>query len=113
VSRLCVCGPFGLAQAANLTNLYQPLPITIEANRGQAQPDVEAIARTETLVLIPIAGHHMGTVDILTELNSHRVPLYALSNWSVEDLPCSSEAVRVFEVVQGSYALWRGETAET
>lgn len=31
-----------------------------------------------------LAGPISGTVDILTKLNSHRVPLYALSNWSAE-----------------------------
>src|ERR1700730_12685790 len=36
-----------------------------------------------------LAGPISGTVDILTELNSHRVPLYALSNWSVETFPAA------------------------
>jgi 2-haloacid dehalogenase len=34
-----------------------------------------------------LAGPISGTVDILTKLNSRRVPLYALSNWSVETFP--------------------------
>ncbi len=36
-----------------------------------------------------LAGPISGTVDILTKLNSHRVPLYALSNWSAETFPAA------------------------
>src|SRR5580700_9938864 len=34
-----------------------------------------------------LAGPIPGTVDILTELHSRGVPLYALSNWSTETYP--------------------------
>jgi 2-haloacid dehalogenase len=44
-----------------------------------------------------LAGPISGTVDILTELNSHRVPLYALSNWSVETFPA---ALKRFEFLK-------------
>jgi len=44
-----------------------------------------------------LAGPISGTVDILTKLNSHRVPLYALSNWSVETFP---SALRRFEFLK-------------
>jgi 2-haloacid dehalogenase len=36
-----------------------------------------------------LAGPISGTVDILTKLNSRRVPLYALSNWSAETFPAA------------------------
>ena len=36
-----------------------------------------------------LAGPISGTVDVLQELNSHRVPLYALSNWSAETFPAA------------------------
>jgi 2-haloacid dehalogenase len=44
-----------------------------------------------------LAGPISGTVDILTKLNSHRVPLYALSNWSVETFPV---ALKRFEFLK-------------
>ena len=44
-----------------------------------------------------LGGPISGTVDILTKLNSHGVPLYALSNWSVETFPA---AVRRFEFLK-------------
>ena len=44
-----------------------------------------------------LAGPISGTVDILTKLNSHRVPLYALSNWSAETYPW---AVKRFDWLQ-------------
>jgi len=44
-----------------------------------------------------LAGPISGTVDILTKLNSHRVPLYALSNWSVETFPA---ALKRFEFLK-------------
>jgi 2-haloacid dehalogenase len=34
-----------------------------------------------------LAGSISGTVDVLTELHSRGVPLYALSNWSAETFP--------------------------
>jgi 2-haloacid dehalogenase len=36
-----------------------------------------------------LAGPICGSVDILTKLNARRVPLYALSNWSVETFPAA------------------------
>ena len=44
-----------------------------------------------------LAGPISGTVGILTELNSHRVHLYALSNWSVETFPA---ALKRFEFLK-------------
>jgi 2-haloacid dehalogenase len=44
-----------------------------------------------------LAGPISGTVDILANLNSHRVPLYALSNWSVETFPA---ALKRFEFLK-------------
>jgi HAD superfamily hydrolase (TIGR01509 family) len=44
-----------------------------------------------------LAGPISGTVDILTKLNSHRVPLYALSNWSAETFPA---ALKRFEFLK-------------
>jgi 2-haloacid dehalogenase len=44
-----------------------------------------------------LAGPIFGTVDILTKLNSRRVPLYALSNWSVETFPT---ALKRFEFLK-------------
>jgi len=44
-----------------------------------------------------LAGPVSGTVDILAQLNSHKVPLYALSNWSVETFPA---ALKRFEFLQ-------------
>jgi 2-haloacid dehalogenase len=44
-----------------------------------------------------LAGPISGTVDILTNLNSRRVPLYALSNWSVETFPA---ALKRFEFLK-------------
>jgi len=44
-----------------------------------------------------LAGPISGTVDILTKLNSRRVPLYALSNWSVETFPA---ALKRFEFLK-------------
>jgi 2-haloacid dehalogenase len=36
-----------------------------------------------------LGGPISGTVDILAKLNSHSVPLYALSNWSAETFPAA------------------------
>ena len=44
-----------------------------------------------------LAGTISGSVDILTELNSLGVPLYALSNWSVETFPA---ALKQFEFLK-------------
>jgi 2-haloacid dehalogenase len=44
-----------------------------------------------------LAGPISGTVDILTKLNSRRVPSYALSNWSVETFPT---ALKRFEFLK-------------
>ena len=44
-----------------------------------------------------LAGPISGSVDILTKLNSLRVPLYALSNWSAETFPA---ALKRFEFLQ-------------
>jgi 2-haloacid dehalogenase len=44
-----------------------------------------------------LAGPISGTVDIVRELNSLRVPLYALSNWSVETFPA---ALKRFEFLK-------------
>jgi 2-haloacid dehalogenase len=48
-----------------------------------------------------LAGPISGTVDILTELNSHRVSLYALSNWSVEALPAALERFEFLKWFRG------------
>jgi len=44
-----------------------------------------------------LVGPISGTVDILTKLNSRAVPLYALSNWSVETFPA---ALKRFEFLK-------------
>jgi len=44
-----------------------------------------------------LAGPISGSVEILTTLNSRGVPLYALSNWSVETFPA---AVKRFEFLK-------------
>jgi 2-haloacid dehalogenase len=44
-----------------------------------------------------LAGPISGTVDVLAKLNSHRVPLYALSNWSAETFPA---ALKRFEFLK-------------
>jgi 2-haloacid dehalogenase len=44
-----------------------------------------------------LAGPISGTVDILAKLNSQRVPLYALSNWSAETFPA---ALKRFEFLR-------------
>ena len=44
-----------------------------------------------------LAGPISGTVEILAKLNSHRVPLYALSNWSAETFPA---ALKRFEFLK-------------
>jgi 2-haloacid dehalogenase len=46
-----------------------------------------------------LAGPISGIVDILTKLNSHSVPLYALSNWSAETFPA---ALKRFEFLKCS-----------
>jgi 2-haloacid dehalogenase len=44
-----------------------------------------------------LAGPISGTVDVLTELHSRGVPLYALSNWSAETFPV---ALKRFEFLK-------------
>src|SRR5258708_14600411 len=44
-----------------------------------------------------LAGTISGSLDILTKLNSLRVALYALSNWSVETFPA---ALKRFEFLK-------------
>jgi 2-haloacid dehalogenase len=44
-----------------------------------------------------LAGPIPGTVDILAKLNSHKVPLYAVSNWSAETFPA---ALKRFEFLK-------------
>src|SRR3981189_2262302 len=51
------------------------------------------VRRYDEMLARPISG----TVDILTKLNSRRVPLYALSNWSVETFPA---ALKRFEFLK-------------
>src|SRR3984957_7528211 len=48
-----------------------------------------------------LAGPISGTVGILTELNSHRVPLYALSNWSVETFPAALKRFGFLQCFKG------------
>jgi 2-haloacid dehalogenase len=38
-----------------------------------------------------LAGPIHGTVDLLAELREHRIPIYALSNWSVETFPAAQK----------------------
>jgi 2-haloacid dehalogenase len=51
------------------------------------------VQRYDEMLASPISG----TVDILTKLDSRRVPLYALSNWSAETFPT---ALRRFEFLK-------------
>jgi 2-haloacid dehalogenase len=48
-----------------------------------------------------LAGPISGTVDILTQLNSHRVPLYALSNWSAETFPAALKRFEFLKCFRG------------
>jgi 2-haloacid dehalogenase len=72
------------ADACNSLKLVHP----------QKAPLIDAwVRRYDEMLAGPIAG----TVDILTELNSRRVPLYALSNWSAETFPA---ALKRFEFLR-------------
>jgi 2-haloacid dehalogenase len=48
-----------------------------------------------------LAGPISGTVDILTQLNSQRVPLYALSNWSAETFPAALKRFEFLKCFRG------------
>jgi 2-haloacid dehalogenase len=48
-----------------------------------------------------LAGPISGTVDILTNLNSRGVPLYALSNWSAETFPAALERFEFLKWFRG------------
>jgi 2-haloacid dehalogenase len=48
-----------------------------------------------------LAGPIFGTVDILTKLNSQRVPLYALSNWSAETFPAALKRFEFLKCFRG------------
>jgi 2-haloacid dehalogenase len=48
-----------------------------------------------------VAGPISGTVDILAELRARGVPLYALSNWSVETYPLVSKRFEFLRWFQG------------
>jgi 2-haloacid dehalogenase len=48
-----------------------------------------------------LAGPISGTVDILTELHSRGVPLYALSNWSAETFPVAQKRFAFLEWFRG------------
>ena len=48
-----------------------------------------------------LAGPISGTVDILTKLNSQRVPLYALSNWSAETFPAAQKRFEFLKWFRG------------
>jgi 2-haloacid dehalogenase len=50
-----------------------------------------------------MAGAIAGTVDILAELRSQRVPVYALSNWSAETFPLARKR---FEFLQWFQAIF-------
>src|SRR3984885_7167810 len=60
---------------------------------GQAELIDAWFERYEEMLAGPIAG----TVELLAELRSHDVPLYALSNWSAETFPV---AVKMFAFLQ-------------
>ena len=48
-----------------------------------------------------LAGPISGTVDVLTELHSRGVPLYALSNWSAETFPVTLERFEFLKWFRG------------
>jgi 2-haloacid dehalogenase len=48
-----------------------------------------------------LAGPISGTVDILAELHSRGVPLYALSNWSAETFPVAQKRFEFLKWFQG------------
>jgi 2-haloacid dehalogenase len=48
-----------------------------------------------------LGGPISGTVEILAELNSHRVPLYALSNWSAETFPTALKRFEFLKLFRG------------
>jgi 2-haloacid dehalogenase len=48
-----------------------------------------------------LAGPISGAVDILTTLNSQRVPLYALSNWSAETFPAAQKRFEFLKWFRG------------
>jgi 2-haloacid dehalogenase len=48
-----------------------------------------------------LAGPISGTVEILPELNSRRIPLYALSNWSAETFPIALERFEFLKWFRG------------
>lgn len=48
-----------------------------------------------------LAGPIPGTVDILAKLNSHNVPLYALSNWSAETFPAAQKRFKFLQWFRG------------
>jgi len=48
-----------------------------------------------------LAGPISGTVEILAELNSRNVPLYALSNWSAETFPAARKRFEFLKWFRG------------
>jgi 2-haloacid dehalogenase len=59
-----------------------------------------------------MAGSIAGTVDLLKELRSDRVQLYALSNWSAATFPARAETVRIPAVVSRSAHLRQREAGQ-
>lgn len=49
-----------------------------------------------------VAGPISGTVDILQELRSRNVPLYALSNWSAETFPSAQKRFEFLQWFRGT-----------
>src|SRR5260370_23231864 len=56
-----------------------------------------------------LAGTISRSVDILTELNSLRVPLYSLSNWSLETFPAALKRFQFFKWVRGGMLSGEGK----
>jgi 2-haloacid dehalogenase len=49
-----------------------------------------------------LGGPIQGTVDILSELRAHRVPIYALSNWSAETFPAAQKRFDFLQWFRGT-----------
>src|ERR1700758_1538511 len=65
---------------------------------GQAELIDAWIQRYDEMLAGPISG----TVEILSELHARAVPLYALSNWSVETFPIARKRFDFLQWFRGT-----------
>ena len=104
------CGRYGVTLGRKLARSARCVPrhacsasfrrLTLPLNGRLGEywiPRPESFSQLEFFSQWLNAGPISATVDILTKLNSRRVPLYALSNWSVETFPT---ALKRFEFLK-------------